>query len=79
MDAEIRFIVRAPSNQTVFTHMEQVDQTIITAKIRERYGALELKMKQEAARHLLSNIVGAEYSNYYTVTFQRSEGGVNLT
>ncbi|WP_313641712.1 hypothetical protein MHH52_23790 [Paenibacillus sp. FSL K6-0276] len=48
MDAKIRFIVRAPSNQTVFTHMEQVDQPIIAAKIRERYGALELKMKQEA-------------------------------
>ncbi|HEY4430859.1 MAG TPA: hypothetical protein VGN87_07445 [Paenibacillus sp.] len=55
MDAEVRF-------SEGFFEPDGVYQ-FIAAKIRERYGALELKMKQEAARHLLSNIVGAEYSS----------------
>lgn len=74
MGTEIRFIVRAPSNQVVFTHIAQVDEPIIAAKIMERYGVLDKKIKQEAARHLLLNTLGAEHLNRYTVTFNEAKG-----
>jgi hypothetical protein len=73
MDAKIRYIVGTSSHQVIFTQMEQIDQPMITAKIIERYSELEQKIKEKAAYHLLSNIVGAEHAGFYTVSFNEAK------